>query len=74
MSEKNVVESSDKIVDKASKKILDLIEMDMFITIAELAKKTNLTSRSIERHLKQLQIQNSLQRIGPDRGGYWKVI
>lgn len=74
MSEKNVGEISEKILDKASKKILDLIEMDMFITIAELAKKTNLTSRSIERHLKQLQIQNRLQRIGPDRGGYWKVV
>ncbi|MFN8258152.1 MAG: hypothetical protein U0W24_20855 [Bacteroidales bacterium] len=74
MSEKNVGETSDNIFDKASRKILELIEMDIFIIIAELAKKTNLTSRFIERHLKQLQIQNRLQRIGPDRGGYWKVV
>jgi hypothetical protein len=49
---------------------LDNIEQGMFITMTELAKKTNLTSRSIERHLKQLQVQNRLQRIGTNRGAY----
>lgn len=43
------------------------------VTITELAKKLEVTNRTIERVIKQLQIENKISRIGSDRSGSWKV-
>jgi len=37
-------------------------------------KKTGLTSRGIEWNIAELKARGFLERIGPDKGGYWKVI
>ena len=41
--------------------------------IADLAKTMGASDRTIDRHLKRLQEQGSLRRIGPDKGGHWEV-
>ncbi|RLG29444.1 Fic family protein, partial [Methanosarcinales archaeon] len=40
----------------------------------ELAEIIGVTTRSIERNIQTLQQDGKLIRIGPDKGGYWKVI
>jgi len=35
---------------------------------------TGLTQKGIEWQIAQLKKQGRLERIGPDRGGHWKVI
>ena len=32
-----------------------------------------VTERSIERNIQKLQKENILERVGPAKGGYWKV-
>ena len=64
---------SEKTSEKTSEKILKLADANPEITIAELAEKTGVTTRSIERNLRKLQSVGSLRRIGPDKGGRWEV-
>jgi Fic family protein len=65
---------SEKMTEKTSEKILRYIKENASITIAELAEKTGLTTRTIERNLRVLQKEERLVRVGPDKGGSWKVL
>lgn len=65
---------SEKMSEKTPEKILYLIRQTPSITIAELARETGKSTRTIERALKTLQTQSKLERIGPDKGGNWHVI
>jgi transcriptional antiterminator len=56
---------------KSSVKILSLMTANMFITIPELAEKIGITTRTIEKQIKKMQIENKLERIGPE---YQKTI
>ncbi len=65
-------QASEKKTEKTSEKILRFVAEDPKVTIADLARLTGLTTRSIERNLKTLQAQGLVHRVGPDKGGYWK--
>ncbi len=73
-SEKTSEKASEKTSEKTSEKILRLIDDNFQITINEMVDKIGVSQRSIERNLKKLQGEHKLERIGPDKGGYWKVI
>lgn len=65
---------SEKKTEKTSEKILRLIGENPKVTIADLARLTGLTTRSVERNLKSLQAQGLLRRVGPDKGGHWELV
>ena len=44
------------------------------MTIAGLARRLGVTTRSIERHLHTLQAAGRLRRIGARRNGQWDVL
>ena len=51
-----------------------LISADPSITIKELAKQIEITPKGIEWQIRNLKQKGVLERIGPDRGGHWKVM
>ncbi len=55
-------------------KIIELIKENSKITRNELANKLNITSDGVKYNLKKLVSNNIIERIGPDNGGYWKII
>ncbi len=59
---------------KTSVQILQLLEQAPTLTAQDLADKTKLSKRNIERHLQELKAQGRLKRIGPNKGGYWEVL
>ena len=67
------VKAKDK-TKKTSEKILRIIARNQRTTISELAEAIGVTTRSIERNIKNLQAQGRLRRSGPDKGGHWEVI
>jgi len=73
-SEKTSVKTSGKTSGKTSVKILELVQENSSITIPDLANKIGVTERSIERNIAKLKETKKLKRIGPDKGGYWKVL
>ena len=54
-------------------KILNLINDNPAITIEELSTLLKLTTRAIEKNLSKLKAKGIIERVGPDKGGYWRV-
>jgi ATP-dependent DNA helicase RecG len=71
---KTVVEPVVKAVGKTREKIIALIRLNPAITRAEIAKRIGLSVRGVEWNVDQLKKQGILKRIGPDKGGHWKVV
>ena len=44
------------------------------ITISELAYLCGISVGGVEKILRQLKTVGILERIGADKGGYWKII
>lgn len=61
------------VSEKMSEKILRLNRAKETITIAEMAELTGTATRVIERTLKALKEEGRRHRIGPAKGGRWKV-
>jgi len=59
---------------KTADRLLALIAADPTITQAEMLRKLGLRSRtSVQKNLAKLKDAGRLRRVGPDRGGHWKV-
>jgi Fic family protein len=58
---------------KTDELILIHIDTNPSITIKQLADKLNLTTRAIEKNIKKLKDKGILTRIGPNKGGLWKI-
>ena len=54
-------------------KILEIIASNPKVTQIELSKITGLTTRGIEWNLSKLKAKGLIERIGPDKGGYWRI-
>ncbi|GHU31230.1 hypothetical protein AGMMS50256_19380 [Betaproteobacteria bacterium] len=65
----------DNVGEKADMKSLILANLKERpeLSAKELAASLGKTSRTIERHIKELREQGILVRIGADRGGHWKM-
>ena len=74
ISQENGRKSIQKSTQKSIQKTLELVRQNSLITISELAQQTGLSEPGIKKHLKKLQQQGLLKRIGPDKGGHWEVI
>ena len=59
---------------KTREKILALIAADSSITIKELANRLEITPKGIEWQIREMKRRGILERIGPARGGYWKIM
>ena len=66
--------TEEKSSQKSSQKILVLIESDPIISAKEIAEKLGITSRSVEKHIKNLRDKGILRRVGPDKGGHWEIV
>lgn len=65
--------SSEKISDKSSEKILQLLAKTPTLSAKQLAQQLGLSSRAIEKNIAQLKADGRLKRIGAAKGGYWQV-
>ncbi|MDA8133163.1 MAG: helix-turn-helix domain-containing protein [Desulfobacteraceae bacterium] len=59
--------------EKTREKILALLSRTPDMTTAQLAEQTGLTPKGIEWQMAQLKKKGLIERIGPARGGLWKV-
>ncbi len=66
-----------KVVRKSGQKkwseILELIQENPKITRAELSAALGINPSAIQRHIQKLKTDNFIERIGGDKGGYWKI-
>jgi len=64
----------EKTREKTVEKILDAIKSNPKITQNELMEVTSLTRRGFEWNLAKLKEKGIIKRIGPAKGGHWKVV
>lgn len=58
---------------KSREKIVTLLAQDGKLSAAALAKQIGISAKAIEKHLAKLKADGIIERIGPAKGGYWKV-
>jgi len=63
-----------KSSEKSSEKILRLLQESPSLSARKIAEKLSLSSRAVEKQIKNLKNDNKIKRIGSPKGGYWKVI
>lgn len=59
---------------KSSMKILELIKQNPKITLEEIANVLGISKRAVEKQVKKLREARTIERIGSDRSGWWKII
>jgi ATP-dependent DNA helicase RecG len=64
----------EKTRGKTREKIIYLIKENPEITTNEMVEKLNISVKGVEWQIKNLKDKGILKRIGPDKGGYWKII
>jgi ATP-dependent DNA helicase RecG len=65
--------SSEKGSERSSEKILAFIRKNNRVSAKEIAAVMGLSPRAVEKQIAALKNKKILKRIGPDKGGYWKI-
>ena len=58
---------------KSRDKIVALLSEDGRLSAVDLGKKIGISAKSIEKHLANLKADGIIERVGPAKGGHWKV-
>jgi len=72
--EKGSLKSTQKSTLKSTQKIIELMQDDPTITIADLALSIGITEWAIKKQIRKMKAQGRIQRIGPDKGGHWQTM
>jgi ATP-dependent DNA helicase RecG len=59
---------------ESQRNIIALMKKNIFITIPELSQQLAISETAIQNNIKKLKACGLVDRIGPDKGGYWQVI
>jgi len=54
--------------------IFELITENPKITRIQLSEKLGINPSAIQRHIQKLKGDGLIERIGGDKGGYWKIM
>lgn len=68
------LETTKKTTQKTTQKIMSLIKENPNMTIKELASTIGITEDGIKYHIANLKKKGLLKRVGPDKGGHWRVV
>jgi ATP-dependent DNA helicase RecG len=71
ISTENVTEN---VTEKRYSKILKLLAKDGKISFDELAERLSVARMTVYRDLEKLKARGLIERVGPDKGGYWRVL
>lgn len=72
--EKTQVKTQVKTRVKVPEQILELLQQQSTLTLAEVADKLGKSVSAIERAAAKLRKEGRLKRVGPIKGGHWEVV
>ena len=73
-TQKTTQKTAQKSTQKTTQKIIELIIANPQITRKEMSQLIGITEEGIKYQLNKMRKNNIVKRIGPDKGGYWKII
>ena len=59
--------------EKSREKIINIIRNNPTVTQLELSNMLQISTKAIEKHIKNLREDGIIRRVGPDNGGHWEV-
>ena len=65
---------SERFWFKFLESIIRLMKENSSISALDISQTINLSSRAVENKIMKLKSKRVLERIGPDKGGYWKIL
>ena len=71
-SREKITKSREKTT-KSREKIITLLSQDGKLSATALAERIGISAKAIEKHLANLKADGRIERIGPAKGGHWKV-
>ena len=72
--EKSREKSEEESREKNRDRILKMIRKNPTVTTQEMMDSLGLSRAGIEKIVKKLKQERRISRVGPDKGGHWKVI
>lgn len=74
----NIAESIvENIVEKLSTmrgRIVKIVWKNPYASAQSISEEVGIAPRNVQEHLRKLQIQGIIRRVGPDKGGHWEII
>lgn len=70
---KIVIKTTRKKNEKNINEIINMMLKNPQITVKEMAEILGITVDGVRYHIKKLKASGRIERVGPDRGGSWKV-
>lgn len=58
---------------KTTEKIIEILKENPNISVKEMAEIVGLTTDGVQYHIRNLKAHGVIERVGPDKGGYWQV-
>ena len=55
-------------------KLVEIIIQNKNVTTEQMANLLNISRRAVAKHIKKLQEEGIIRRIGPDFGGHWEIV
>lgn len=55
-------------------KILELVNENPYISKREMSEEIGISTTAIDKNISTLKNKGLLKRVGPARGGHWKII
>jgi len=60
--------------DTVNDTVFNLIKQNNKITAAGISERLNISLSTAKRKIKDLKVKGTIERIGSDKTGYWKII
>ena len=67
------IDDGEKSRVKSREKIIIIIRDNPTVTQLELSNMLQISTKAIEKHIKNLREDGIIRRVGPDKGGHWEV-
>ena len=67
----------DSIVEKLSTmrgRIVKIVWKNPYASAQSISEVVGIAPRNVQEHLRKLQTQGIIRRIGPDKGGHWEIV
>ena len=62
------------VTSKTAISIIKLMRNNPNITVPEIVNHLSIARSAVMKHIKRLKDQGLIERIGPDKGGHWRVL
>ena len=70
----NIVENIVEKLPTMRGRIVKIVWMNPYASAQSISEKIGIAPRNVQEHLRKLQDQGIIRRVGPDKGGHWEII